>query len=35
MYVDKLYGTIDTSFYDRMSNRWRDELNRCQHEIDL
>jgi hypothetical protein len=26
---------IDTSFYDRMSNRWRDELNRCQHEIDL
>lgn len=33
MYVDKLDGIIDTAFYDKMSKQWRDELNRCQHEI--
>ncbi len=34
MYVDKLDGLVDTAFYDRMSNQWREEQNRCQREID-
>ncbi|WP_074974978.1 recombinase family protein [Nitrosospira multiformis] len=34
MYVDKLDGVVDSAFYNKMSNQWRDELNRCQHEID-
>lgn len=34
MYVDKLDGVVDSAFYDKMSNQWRDELNRCQQEID-
>src|SRR5580700_183971 len=34
MYVDKLDGLVDTAFYDRMSNRWREEQNRCQREIE-
>jgi site-specific DNA recombinase len=33
MYVDKLDGLVDMAFYDRMSNRWREEQNRCQREI--
>jgi hypothetical protein len=33
-YVDKLDGLVDTAFYDRMSNRWREEQNRCQREIE-
>lgn len=33
MYVDKLDGLVDTAFYDRMSNQWRNEQNRCQREI--
>jgi hypothetical protein len=35
MYVDKLDGLVDTAFYEKMSNQWRDEQNRCQREIDL
>ena len=34
MYVDKLDGIVDTAFYDKMSNQWREEQNRCQREID-
>jgi site-specific DNA recombinase len=34
MYVDKLDGLVDMAFYDRMSNRWREEQNRCQREIE-
>jgi site-specific DNA recombinase len=34
MYVDKLDGLVDTAFYERMSNQWREEQNRCQREID-
>jgi site-specific DNA recombinase len=34
MYVDKLDGLVDTAFYERMSNQWREEQNRCQREIE-
>src|SRR5690606_22893957 len=34
MYVDKLDGLVDTVFYDRMLNQWREEQNRCQREIE-
>ncbi|MFZ4533407.1 MAG: recombinase family protein, partial [Alsobacter sp.] len=34
MYVDKLDGLVETAFYDRMSNQWREDQNRCQHEIE-
>jgi site-specific DNA recombinase len=34
MYVDKLDGLIDTAFFDKMSNQWREEQNRCQQEIE-
>src|SRR5215211_7816403 len=34
MYVDKLDGLVDTAFFDKMSNQWRDEKNRCQREIE-
>jgi site-specific DNA recombinase len=34
MYVDKLDGVIDTAFFEKMSGRWRDEQNRCLHEIE-
>jgi hypothetical protein len=34
MYVDKLDGVVDTDFYGKMSNQWREEQNRCQREID-
>jgi site-specific DNA recombinase len=34
MYVDKLDGLVDTAFFERMSNPWREEQNRCQREID-
>ena len=34
MYVDKLDGLVDMAFYDRMSNQWREEQNRCQREIE-
>src|ERR1700733_5106779 len=29
LYVDKLDGLVDMAFYDRMSNRWCEEQNRC------
>jgi site-specific DNA recombinase len=34
MYVDKLDGLVDTAFFEKMSNRWREEQNCCQREID-
>jgi site-specific DNA recombinase len=34
MYVDKLDGLVDAAFFDKMSNQWREEQNRCQREID-
>ena len=34
IYVDKLDGLIDPAFFDKMSNQWREEQNRCQREID-
>ena len=34
MYVDKLDGLVDIAFYDRMSNRWREDQNCCQREIE-
>ena len=29
MYVDKLDGLVDAAFFDKMSNQWREEQNRC------
>ena len=34
MYVDKLDGLIDTAFFEKMSNQWREEQNRCLREIE-
>jgi site-specific DNA recombinase len=34
MYIDKLDGLVDMAFYDRMSNRWREQQNHCQREIE-
>jgi site-specific DNA recombinase len=34
MYVDKLDGVVDTGFFEKMSNQWREEQTRCQREID-
>jgi site-specific DNA recombinase len=34
IYVDKLDAVVDTTFYNRMSNQWREEQNRCQREIE-
>ena len=34
MYVDKLDGLVDAAFFEKMSNDWREEQNRCQREIE-
>jgi site-specific DNA recombinase len=34
MYVDKLDGKIDASFYERMSAAWREAQTRCLREIE-
>jgi hypothetical protein len=34
MYVDKLDGLVDATFFERMSNQWREEQNRCLREIE-
>ena len=34
MYVDKLDGLVDTAFFEKMSNQWREEQGRCQREIE-
>jgi site-specific DNA recombinase len=33
MYLDKLDGRVDSVFFDNMSAQWREEQNRCLHEI--
>ena len=33
MYLDKLDGRVDGAFFDKMSAQWREEQNRCLHEI--
>jgi site-specific DNA recombinase len=34
MYIDKLDGRIDATFYERMSTSWRGEQTRCLREIE-
>lgn len=34
IYVDKLDGIIDTAFFERMSNQWREEQSRYLREIE-
>jgi len=34
IYVDKLDGLVDAAFFERMSNQWREEQNRCLREIE-
>jgi hypothetical protein len=34
MYVDNLDGLVDVAFFEKMSNQWRDEQNRCLREIE-
>ena len=33
-YVDKLDGIVEVTFYDKMSNQWRDEQSYCQRELE-
>jgi site-specific DNA recombinase len=34
MYVDKPDGLVETAFFEKISNQWRAEQNRCQREIE-
>lgn len=34
MYLDKLDERVDGAFFDKMSAEWREEQNRCLHEIE-
>ena len=34
MYLDKLDGRVDGTFFDKMSAQWREEQNRCLREIE-
>ncbi len=34
MYIDKLDGRVDATFYERMSTSWREEQTRCLREIE-
>jgi hypothetical protein len=34
MYVDKLDGLVDSAFFEKISNQWREEQNRCQRAMD-
>jgi len=34
MYVDKLDGRVEERFYKRMRAQWRDEQERCEHDIE-
>ena len=34
MYIDKLDGRVDATFYERMSTSWREEQARCLSEIE-
>ena len=33
LYIDKLDGTIDQRFFERMTREWRDEQERCSQQI--
>ena len=33
MYLDKLDGRVDSTFFDKMSAQWREEQNRCLREL--
>lgn len=33
MYIDKLDGRIDKGFFEKMSEQWRGEQDRCEREI--
>jgi len=33
MYIDKLDGRIDNAFFERMSNDWRNQQDRCLRQI--
>ena len=34
MYADKLDGLIDAAFFQKMSNQWREEQDRCRRDIE-
>jgi site-specific DNA recombinase len=34
MYADKLDGLIDAAFFQKMSNQWREERDRCRRDIE-
>jgi site-specific DNA recombinase len=34
MYVDKLDGVVDAATFEKLSNQWREEQNRCLREIE-
>jgi site-specific DNA recombinase len=34
MYFDKLDGLVEAAFFEKMSNQWREEQNRCLREIE-
>jgi site-specific DNA recombinase len=34
MYVDKLDGLVDSAFFEKMSNQWREEQTLCLREIE-
>ena len=34
MYADKLDGLIDAAFFQKMSNQWREEQERCRRDIE-
>jgi site-specific DNA recombinase len=33
IYIDKLDGAVSDEFYRRMAMQWRDEIDRCQHDM--
>ncbi|MDC7684367.1 hypothetical protein PQU92_13855 [Asticcacaulis sp. BYS171W] len=34
VYIDKLDGRIDEAYYHRVSAQWRDEMARCQNDME-
>ena len=34
MYLDKLDGRVDGTFFEKMSAQWREDQNRCLREIE-
>ncbi|MBO9375487.1 recombinase family protein [Sphingomonas histidinilytica] len=35
LYIDRLDGRITTDTHDRMATTWREERERCQHELEI